>query len=1101
MTWVDSGEGGIPTHYTIYESDTNGTNATMTALVTVEASSLRRRKLGDVVGRSLWEQGSGGWGGNGSSYGKRRQPESYTFAMLDRIPCSVVLHLTVSALNDAGESAPAVPDSEALNRCFREPSAAPTASAAPTELPTAAPPTAAPSAAPTAAPTTAPTPAPSAAPMPEPSVAPTAAPTAAPSAGPSAAPSLPPSPAPSTATPSTAAPSTSRPTYAPTALPGNPTRPPVAAPTDAPSLAPSTAVPSAAPTAAPSPLPSPAPSTATPSTAAPSSSRPTYAPTALPGNPTRPPAAAPTDAPSLAPSTAAPSAAPTALPGNPTRVPAPRPSAAPTTAAPSAAPTAAPVEFAVAIDFVLPDSTVNSCEDTALELHDGSKVDDGFFAAALGLSEDAVETVATCGGATNFSRASKSVTPSRSRRRRLLAANATNATAAPNVTGCSEVRADVTMFDYEINAYLASLGRRLATYEDLADAEAAIQAMIEGYYGLNETAEATEVCGGFSVDVSVVYYPTPAPTSAPPSPPPSPAPSTATPSTAAPSTSRPTYAPTALPGNPTRPPAAAPTDAPSLAPSTAAPSAAPTALPGNPTRVPAPRPTAAPTTAAPSAAPTAAPVEFAVVVDFGLSDDSVDSCGDSKLELHDGMKINRKFFAAALGLSTDAVETVATCGDGRRRRLLAANATNATAAPTPMGCSDVRADITMFDYEIDAYLASLGRRLATYDHLGDTAVAIQTRIEEYYGLNETSEATEACGGLSVDVAVVYYPTPAPTDVDDDEIDTASLELPIWLLVVLLLTIAGILALPLAFMIDRYRSKHPVALTKGDRKALSARPDDIAVMDRSDIAVYADGEDDDVEAARRFPELTERDGDGPVEASRKSLKAKVAGLFGPGKAKVYLYTDGESRVEDEEATDADETAAPIVEVFPELTEPKERDGYAPRMVEPKSSKAKVAGLFGPGMAKVYIDGESRVEAKEEVKDAEATVADEAAAPRAAPDGGLVEVSFHGAPFDFSPVLAKRDDGGLAVRVGEIGGGRERFASGAFPVTSAAARPPPAAVSVDFEDDCPLGQRLLVRPAPPSRLPPLPGGVARGHPRSAVGRGSAGRHVTAATPRKK
>ena len=46
------------------------------------------------------------------------------------------------------------------------------------------------------------------------------------------------------------------------------------------------------------------------------------------------------------------------------------------------------------------------------------------------------------------------------------------------------------MFDYEINAYLASLGRRLATYEDLADAEAAIQAMIEGYYGLNETAEA-----------------------------------------------------------------------------------------------------------------------------------------------------------------------------------------------------------------------------------------------------------------------------------------------------------------------------------------------------------------------------------------------------------------------------------------------------------------------------------------------------------------------------------------------------------------------------------------------------------------------------------
>ncbi|KAH8046305.1 hypothetical protein JL721_12408 [Aureococcus anophagefferens] len=365
------------------------------------------------------------------------------------------------------------------------------------------------------------------------------------------------------------------------------------------------------------------------------------------------------------------------------------------------------------------------------------------------------------------------------------------------------------MFDYEINAYLASLGRRLATYEDLDDAEAAIQAMIEGYYGLNETAEATEICGGFSVDVSVVYYPTPAPTSAPPSPPPSPAPSTATPSTAAPSSSRPTYAPTALPGNPTRPPAAATPPTP-VGSATARP--APDPRPA--TCVPAPRPSAPPTTAAPSAAP-AAPVEFAVVVDFGLSDDSVDSCGDSKLELHDGMKINRKFFAAALGLSTDAVET------------------------------------------IDAYLASLGRRLATYDHLGDTAAMIQARIEEYYGLNETSEATEACGGLSVDVAVVYYPTPdptpAPTDDVDDEIDTASLELPIW------------------------------CTSMGS----------------------------------------------PVEAK---------GV-------------------DEEVKDADETAAPIVEVFPELTEPKERDGYAPRMV--------------------YIDGESRVEAKgvdEEVKDA-----DEAAAP--------------------------------------------------------------------------------------------------------------------------
>ncbi|KAH8061475.1 Vacuole effluxer Atg22-like protein [Aureococcus anophagefferens] len=139
----------------------------------------------------------------------------------------------------------------------------------------------------------------------------------------------------------------------------------------------------------------------------------------------------------------------------------------------------------------------------------------------------------------------------------------------------------------------------------------------------------------------------------------------------------------------------------------------------------------------------------------------------------DGTEINGRFFAASLGVSTEAVETVANCGDGRR--LLAANA---TAAPTPHSCSDVSADITMFDHEIDALSASLGRRLATkYAYIDDAEAAIAAAIARYYGLNQTAEATDACGGVSVDVAVVYYPTPSPTrepDDDDEMIATASL---------------------------------------------------------------------------------------------------------------------------------------------------------------------------------------------------------------------------------------------------------------------------------------------------------------------------------------
>ncbi|KAK7237774.1 hypothetical protein SO694_0023301 [Aureococcus anophagefferens] len=258
--------------------------------------------------------------------------------------------------------------------------------------------------------------------------------------------------------------------------------------------------------------------------------------------------------------------------------------------------------------------------------------------------------------------------------------------------------------------------------------------------------------------------------------------------------------PTAAPTRefaPSRSPRPAPSASPTWTPSTsttrpAAPSAMPTVYAGDPTRArssrptaaavagprdpraPAPRPgAAAPTTAAPSAAPTTAPVEFAVVIDFLLPDGSVVSCGEAGLELYDGTEINGRFFAASLGVSTEAVETVANCGDGRR--LLAANA---TAAPTPHSCSDVSADITMFDHEIDALSASLGRRLATkYAYIDDAEAAIAAAIARYYGLNQTAEATDACGGVSVDVAVVYYPTPSPTrepDDDDEMIATASL---------------------------------------------------------------------------------------------------------------------------------------------------------------------------------------------------------------------------------------------------------------------------------------------------------------------------------------
>ncbi|KAK7232234.1 hypothetical protein SO694_00030256 [Aureococcus anophagefferens] len=280
----------------------------------------------------------------------------------------------------------------------------------------------------------------------------------------------------------------------------------------------------------------------------------------------------------------------------------------------------------------------------------------------------------------------------------------------------------------------------------------------------------------------------------------------------------------------TRAPAATPTTAdPSASPS--GPTYAPTVA-GDwefaPSRVPRPAPsaspTAAPTTAAPSAAPTETPVEYAVVIDYPVGSGSISSCGKS-IELDDGTKINKKFFAESLGVDTDAVTVEAHCDDGRRRRLLTANATNATAAPSPESCSDVVANISMLDNEVDALAGSRRRRLATtYANISTT---IMEAVVSHY--NGTAAVTEACGGVGVDVAVVYYPTPAPTSAapspgtpsptrepyDDDEIRVASLGSfgsTCWLLVIAL-TVVFWPVIPLGAVRPR-TPERPECLAKG-----------------------------------------------------------------------------------------------------------------------------------------------------------------------------------------------------------------------------------------------------------------------------------------------
>ncbi|KAH8056223.1 calcineurin-like phosphoesterase [Aureococcus anophagefferens] len=233
---------------------------------------------------------------------------------------------------------------------------------------------------------------------------------------------------------------------------------------------------------------------------------------------------------------------------------------------------------------------------------------------------------------------------------------------------------------------------------------------------------------------------------------------------------------------------------------------------------------AAPTTAAPSAAPTETPVEYAVVIDYPIGSGSISSCGKS-IELDDGTKINKKFFAESLGVDTDAVTAEANCDDGRRRRLLTANATNATAAPSPESCSDVVANISMLDNEVDALAGSRRRRLATtYANISTT---IMEAVVSHY--NGTAAVTEACGGVGVDVAVVYYPTPAPTSAapspgtpsptrepyDDDEIRVASLGSfgsTCWLLVIAL-TVVFWPVIPLGAVRPR-TPERPECLAKG-----------------------------------------------------------------------------------------------------------------------------------------------------------------------------------------------------------------------------------------------------------------------------------------------
>ncbi|KAH8064349.1 calcineurin-like phosphoesterase [Aureococcus anophagefferens] len=120
VTWVDSGYGGEPSSFMLYDMESNSTNITTEALYTYDA----RRRLATRKERLLnasWEDLAKVQEKLLARFG-RREPQTHDFTLGHRLPCWVRVNIAIVAVNAAGSSAPSEPDSRTLSRCFREPS-------------------------------------------------------------------------------------------------------------------------------------------------------------------------------------------------------------------------------------------------------------------------------------------------------------------------------------------------------------------------------------------------------------------------------------------------------------------------------------------------------------------------------------------------------------------------------------------------------------------------------------------------------------------------------------------------------------------------------------------------------------------------------------------------------------------------------------------------------------------------------------------------------------------------------------------------------------------------------------------------------------------
>ncbi|KAH8054995.1 hypothetical protein JL722_8413 [Aureococcus anophagefferens] len=140
VTWVDSGYGGEPSSFMLYDMETNSTNVTTAALYTYDARRRLATRL-EQLANATEEQLARVKEELLARYG-RREPRAHQFTLGARLPCWVRVNIAIVAVNAAGSSEPSVPDSKMLSRCFREPSSAPTF--LPSPLPSSASPSASP---------------------------------------------------------------------------------------------------------------------------------------------------------------------------------------------------------------------------------------------------------------------------------------------------------------------------------------------------------------------------------------------------------------------------------------------------------------------------------------------------------------------------------------------------------------------------------------------------------------------------------------------------------------------------------------------------------------------------------------------------------------------------------------------------------------------------------------------------------------------------------------------------------------------------------------------------------------------------------------------